>query len=151
MAGVPLAGAALMSAAALGWGVYSLIGRGAVAPLGETAGSFVCAAPLAIGIWMVSGEGLAGVAPAGWGLAVISGVATSGLGYALWYAVLPRLDPSVAGIAQLTVPVIAILGGVVFLGETVTLRAVLASALVLGGVAFGILAASGRSVRGDRT
>ncbi len=146
---LPLGGTVLMAAAALGWGIYSLIGRGAVAPLGETAGSFLCAAPLALLVWAVSGE-TGAVTPAGWALAVTSGVVTSGLGYALWYAVLPRLDASVAGLSQLTVPVIAVAGGVFLLGESLTLQAILAGALVLGGVAFGIFATSGRSVLADR-
>ena len=146
---LPPVSTGLMVAAGVGWGIYSLIGRGAVAPLGETAGSFLCAAPLSLAIWAISGEGLA-VTPAGWALAVTSGVVTSGLGYALWYAVLPRLDASVAGLSQLTVPVIAVIGGILLLGESLTLRATLAAALVLGGVAFGIFAASGRSAPAGR-
>ncbi|MEM0948582.1 MAG: DMT family transporter [Pseudomonadota bacterium] len=146
---LPLAGTALMAAAAVGWGVYSLVGRGAVAPLGETAGSFLCAAPLALLLWIGSGE-TQGVTASGWALAITSGVVTSGMGYALWYAVLPKLDASVAGLSQLTVPVIAVAAGVLLLGETLTLQAVLAGALVLGGVAFGIFAANGRSVRAGR-
>ncbi len=73
-------------------------------------------------------------------LAVISGVLTSAMGYALWYRVLPQLAASVAAVAQLSVPVIALAGGVAFLGEAVTLKFVVASALVLGGVAISVLA-----------
>ena len=72
---------------------------------------------------------------AGLFLAVVSGALTSGLGYALWYAVLPDLGAARGGVAQLTVPVIALAGGMAFLGEALTLRFVIASALVLGGVA----------------
>lgn len=68
-------------------------------------------------------------------LAVLSGAVTSGAGYALWYGVLPRLAASVAAVAQLTVPVIAVAGGLVFLGEPVSWRFVVAAALVLAGVA----------------
>ena len=132
-----LAGAALMAAAALGWGVYSLIGRGATDPMAETAGNFLRAAPLGLLVWMFMGDALT---PAGFVLAMLSGAVTSGLGYALWYTVLPRIESSVAALAQLTVPVIAIAGGVIFLGEAATLRIVLASALVIGGVALGALA-----------
>lgn len=137
-AAVPHAGGAvLMAAAALGWGVYSLIGRGATDPLAETAANFVWAAPLGVLVWVAIGDGMA---PAGLMLAALSGVVTSGLGYALWYAVLPRLDASTAALSQLTVPVIALMGGVLLLGEAVTLRLVLASALVIGGVALGVAA-----------
>jgi len=131
------AGAVLMAAAALGWGVYSLIGRGATDPLAETAGNFLRAAPLGLLVWLFAGDGLT---PAGFVLAMLSGAVTSGLGYALWYTVLPRIESSAAALAQLTVPVIAIAGGVLFLDEVVTLRIVLASALVIGGVALGALA-----------
>jgi drug/metabolite transporter (DMT)-like permease len=132
-----LAGAALMAAAALGWGLYSLIGRGARDPLAETAANFVWAAPLGLLVWIFWADA---ISPAGLALAAVSGVVTSGLGYALWYAVLPRLDASVAALAQLTVPVIAAVGGLLLLGEAVTPRLVLASALVLGGVALGVAA-----------
>ncbi|MDU8944738.1 DMT family transporter [Ovoidimarina sediminis] len=136
---VPLGGAVLMSFAALGWGIYSLLGSGVSEPLGETAGSFLVAAPVTVLVWMLSGEAT-GVTQLGWALAVVSGVVTSGLGYALWYSVLPKLDRSVAGLAQLSVPVIAVIGGALILGEDVTLRAVLAGTLVLAGVALGTLA-----------
>jgi drug/metabolite transporter (DMT)-like permease len=72
-------------------------------------------------------------------LAVLSGAVTSGLGYALWYSLLPRLAASVAAVAQLTVPVIAMAGGMLFLGEALSAEFVLASALVLGGVAVSVI------------
>ena len=136
------AGAALMAAAALGWGLYSLIGRGARDPLAETAANFVWAAPLGLLVWLLWADA---ISPSGLLLAALSGVVTSGLGYALWYAVLPRLDASVAALAQLTVPVIAALGGLLLLGEVVTPRLLLASALVLGGVALGVAAGRRRN------
>lgn len=132
-----LAGAALMAAAAFGWGVYSLIGRGARDALAETAGNFAVAAPLGLAVWLAVGDTLT---PPGLVLATLSGVVTSGLGYALWDHVLPRLDTSMAALSQLTVPVIAVIGGATLLGEDITLRLVLASALVIGGVALGVVA-----------
>lgn len=126
----------LMSAAALGWGIYSLIGRGATDPLGQTAANFVGAVPVGLAGWLVGpGPGLAG---SGIVLAVLSGALTSGLGYALWYAVLPRLGATRGALAQLTVPVIALAGGALFLGEAVTPRLLIAAALVVGGVALGM-------------
>ena len=128
-------GAVMMGAAAIGWGVYSLLGRGVKDPLGETAANFICAAPIGVLVWGLVGDqiGLAGAM-----LAVISGVVTSGLGYALWYSVLPKLEASIAALAQLTVPIIALAGGIVFLGEALTLRFAVASVLVLGGIALGV-------------
>lgn len=128
--------AALMSVAAAGWGVYSLAGRGVRDPLSETAANFLCAAPLAIAVWLLLPDG---IGPRGLALAVVSGAVTSGLGYALWYAVLPRIDASAAALAQLTVPVIAAFGGALFLTELPGARLVLAGALVLGGVAYGVI------------
>jgi drug/metabolite transporter (DMT)-like permease len=124
-------GAALMAAAALGWGIYSLLGRGATDPLRTTAGNFVFAAPLGLILLALLPD--TATLP-GAGLAVISGAVTSGCGYALWYAVLPRLGSARAAVAQLCVPVIAAAGGLILLGEGVSLRFALASLLVLGGV-----------------
>lgn len=132
--------AGLMALAGIAWGVYSLAGRGAGDALTATAANFVLAAPIGIvALALLPGAGIAGVTGAGWALAILSGAVTSGLGYALWYSVLPRLPASVAAVAQLTVPIIALLGGVLLLGEVVTLRIALASALVLGGVALSVL------------
>lgn len=130
-------GAGLMMVAALGWGVYSLGGRASAAPIGDTAISFTYAAPLVVAAWVISGETTIPT-QTGVALAVLSGVVTSALGYVLWYSVLPRLDASVAALAQLTVPIIAVMGGALFLGETVDARLALSTALVLGGVALGI-------------
>ncbi|RVT85112.1 DMT family transporter [Rhodobacteraceae bacterium CCMM004] len=133
-----------MTAAAVGWGAYSILGQGARDPLAATAANFALAAPAAVLLTLLLPAG-AGASAAGVGLAVLSGVATSGLAYALWYAVLPRLATSVAALAQLTVPVIAAAGGALLLAEAPTLRLILASAVVLGGVALGIAAPQRRS------
>ncbi|MHC0053751.1 DMT family transporter [Actibacterium sp. D379-3] len=132
----PLVACLLMGAAALGWGLYSLIGRGAADPLQSSAANFVLALPvglLVLALWPDA------VSVRGAVLAVLSGAVTSGLGYALWYAVLPRLGAARAAVAQLTVPVIALAGGMVFLDEALTLRFAVASALVLGGVALSLV------------
>ena len=75
-----------------------------------------------------------GMSPIGALLAVLSGAVTSGLGYALWYRVLPELPASVAAVTQLTVPIIALAGGIVFIGEEMTWRFLVAALMVLGGV-----------------
>lgn len=131
----PLGPAALMAAAAIGWGIYSLIGRGVRAATAETAANFLLAAPLALlptllVPWEATARGIA--------LALTSGIVTSAGGYALWYALVPQLGAGRAALAQLTVPVIAVLGGALLLGESVTLRMVLAGMLVLVGVATGL-------------
>ena len=132
----------LMIFAALGWGIYSLVGRKSDDPLGATAANFVLAVPVCGALWWMMPVAAEAVSPTARGvlLAVVSGVVTSALGYALWYSVLPKLQASVAAVAQLTVPVIALAGGMVFLGETLSLRFAVASALVLGGVAISVLA-----------
>ena len=123
-----------MVAAGAGWGAYSLAGRKAADALTATAGNFVFALPVgAVVAWLI-GADFGAARPAGFALAVLSGAVTSGLGYALWYQVLPQLDRARAAAAQLTVPVIAAAGGAMLLGEGVGLGFVLPAALVLGGV-----------------
>lgn len=140
-------GAVLMLGAGGAWGAYTLRGRGAVDPLGETAVNFAYAVPLVVLLEVgasrvpaahltVTGRGVA--------LAIVSGAITSALGYALWYATLPFLTRIQAGIAQLTPVPLAILGGQALLDEPVTMRIVLASLLVLAGVGLGLVA-SGRA------
>lgn len=132
----PLA-AGLMALAALGWGGYSLIGRGETAPLAATAASFVLACVPAVALALAQAQAmLSGRAAV---LALASGAVTSGLGYALWYRILPALGASRAAVAQLTVPVIALALGVALLGERPDLTALLATLLVLGGVALSLV------------
>lgn len=136
---VPDAGAAaLMALAAVGWGIYSLAGRGATRPVAATATNFALAVPMVAAL-ALPGLTVASLTPGGVALAIISGAVTSGLGYALWYAVLPSLGAVRAAVAQLSVPVIALLGGVMLLGETLTPAAAVASAVVLAGVALASL------------
>ncbi len=130
---------ALMAIAGFGWGLYSLAGRASKDALQATAANFILAAPLGaiLGVGLPASE--IAISLTGVWLAVLCGAITSGLGYAMWYQVLPQLQASVAAVAQLTVPVIAMVAGVVLLGEVLTLQALLASALVLGGVAVSVL------------
>jgi drug/metabolite transporter (DMT)-like permease len=137
-----------MVVAGMGWGIYSLAGRGATDPLAATAWNFLLALPLVLPLGLVTG--LAMPDKVGIALAVVSGAVTSGLGYALWYAVLPRLGAARAAVAQLTVPVIAALGGAVLLAEVPGLRFWLASVLVLGGVALASLPYRGLTNRSNQ-
>ena len=128
---------ALMSLAALGWGAYSLIGRGVSDPLQATAWNFAYSLPVMALAWLALGTSEP-VSQHGILLAIASGAIASGMGYALWYSVLPNLGTTVAGLAQLSVPAIALALGAVFLGEAITLHALLAAGMILGGIAFGI-------------
>lgn len=130
----PLASALLMAAAGVAWGVYSLRGRGAGDPLAVTAGNFMRAVPLGLALLLGSHDRLAWDGP-GIAYAVASGAVASGLGYALWYQVLPSLKATQAATVQLSVPVLAAIGGVLLLGEPLSFRLALASAAILGGIA----------------
>jgi drug/metabolite transporter (DMT)-like permease len=132
-----LKGAVLMAGAGIGWGYYSLYGRGVARPLQATAGNFLLSLPPILVAWVLILDQVA-ASGAGVALAIISGAVTSGLGYALWYSVLPKLETAQAAIAQLTVPLIALAGGIVFLGEALSAEFAIASVLILGGVGISI-------------
>jgi drug/metabolite transporter (DMT)-like permease len=130
----PLGGSVLMLSAGVAWGIYSLRGKNAGDPASATAGNFLRAVPMAAvlsaTLWPWARLDRTGI-----GYAIISGAIASGVGYAIWYAVLPTLRAAGAATIQLSVPVLAAAGGILLLGEPITLRAVLASVAVLGGIA----------------
>lgn len=128
-----LTGAAFMIAAGIGWGIYTLAGRGEPDALAATAANFCLALPLTLAAPLLAGAAVQ-ITWTGAALAVVSGALTSGLGYALWYALLPGLAAPVAAILQLSVPVIAVIGGVLLLGETAGFRLLAGAVLVLGGI-----------------
>ena len=128
-----ISGVVLMSIAGIAWGVYTLRGRTSQAPLADTAYNFTRTLPFllllglfSIGQFELSTQGIV--------LAVLSGAIASGLGYTLWYSVLTHLSATQAGVLQLLVPVIAALGGILFVSEPLTLRFIVASLLILGGI-----------------
>ncbi|MFZ1547201.1 MAG: DMT family transporter [Candidatus Nitrotoga sp.] len=134
----PLYSSVLMLVAGVAWGIYSLRGKGAADPTRVTAGNFLRAAPIAavLSVLMLSSTSLD---TTGILYAASSGALTSGIGYAIWYAALPALKATSAATVQLSVPVIAALGGIVFLGEPITLRLALASVAIIGGIALVLL------------
>jgi drug/metabolite transporter (DMT)-like permease len=134
----PLAAAAQMLGAGIAWGIYSLRGKGAGDPLRTTVGNFLRAVPMAVLLSAMMFRSV-NINGAGIGYAIVSGALASGVGYAIWYSALPSLKASAAATVQLSVPVLAAMGGIVFLSETITLRFVLASAAVLGGIALVIV------------
>ena len=134
LAAPPPLPAGLMLLAGVAWGLYSWRGRGVVDPLRTTAGNFYRAAPLAVVPCVLLVPSLHSDA-IGAACALLSGAIASGLGYAVWYAALPGLGAKTAANAQLSVPVIAALAGVVVLGEPIGWRWGVAALAVLGGVA----------------
>ena len=131
-------GCALMVIAGVAWGVYSILGRGGADPVGQTAGNFIRIVPMALPLIVVSLIA-GGMTAYGVILALGAGVLASALGYILWYRALPGLAMTQAAIVQLSVPVIAALGAVIFLSETLTARLLIAGAVMLGGIALAIL------------
>ncbi|WP_028627976.1 DMT family transporter [Metapseudomonas resinovorans] len=130
----PLVGGLLMLLAGLAWGVYTLLGRQAGLPLAATAGNFIRALPFAALLLLPFIDQLTLDLP-GLIYALLSGALTSGIGYAIWYSALPGLGALQAASVQLSVPVLAALGGALLLGETISLRLALVSLAVLGGIA----------------
>lgn len=133
----PLVAAALMAAAGIAWGFYTLRGKGSKDPIADTAGNFVRSVPMIaivavpfISQLHLSGRGLL--------LAVLSGAIASGIGYSFWYAALKYHTAFRAAVLQLPVPLLTAVGGIVFLSEVATLRLVVASVLILGGIALTI-------------
>ncbi len=138
LASPPLAGSLFMVGAGAAWGGYSLSGRGVLDPAAATAGNFLRAVPFALALSLLM-IGQTSIDPPGALYATLSGGIASGLGYVLWYAVLPSLRPVSAAIIQLSVPALAAAGGVVLLSEPVTLRLLFASVAILGGIALVVL------------
>lgn len=132
------AGSLLMGTAGVAWGVYSLLGRGVTNPVHATAKNFLRTVPMALVVsifWLpyiaITAEGFL------W--AALSGSITSAIGYVIWYAALRGLTATLAATVQLSVPALAALGGVVLLSEPMTLRLIVAGALILAGVSLAIL------------
>lgn len=124
-------GAMLM--AGFAWGIYTLRGAHVEDSVAATASNFLAAAHMTVALafivsdgWHITSEGIV--------LAAVSGAVTSGLGYVLWYHVVKRIPAFTAATVQLGVPIFAALGGVVILGEPLTMRLAFASITVIGGI-----------------
>lgn len=133
-----LYGSMLMLAAGIAWGIYSLSGEVARDPVNTTAANFLRAIPFAVALSVFAFQTMS-LDNAGVWYAIASGAIASGVGYAIWYKALPVLKATNAASVQLSVPVLAAFGGTVFLGEPVTLRFVLASVAILGGIGLVVL------------
>ena len=141
-------GAALMALAGFSWGVYSLRGRGAANPILQTTSNFVRSVPLVLAVSLIALPQFH-AEPRGVLLAAASGALASGLGYVVWYTALRGLTATRAAVVQLSVPILAAAGGVLLLAETVSLRLVFSTAVVLGGVALALVGRERRSRRAD--
>ncbi len=131
-----LTGAILMCISGIAWSIYTLQGRGASNPSAATAGNFIKAAPMVITLWLLvslnSSDSL-NLASSGVLYALLSGIVTSGMGYIIWYSVLPQLKATQAAIVQLSVPLLVTFAGVLLLNETINLRIFIASLAILLG------------------
>lgn len=127
-------GAALMAMAGIAWGIYSLLGQANDRPLAVSAISFAACVPLAL-ILLVAQWNALHFTPQGFWLAVASGAFASGLGYVAWYAALPLLASGVAATVQLSVPLLAAIGGIWILDEPIDGRLVVSALLTLSGIA----------------
>jgi drug/metabolite transporter (DMT)-like permease len=145
-----LDGAALMLASGVAWGIYSLRGRGAARPLVTTAGNFVRSVPIAALLAAIAIATSAHLTVQGVVLALASGGVASGLGYCLWYAVLPSLGAARAAFVQLSVPAIAAGGAVALLDEPLRRHVALGGAIILGGLALALWRPPARPAR-DRS
>jgi drug/metabolite transporter (DMT)-like permease len=130
-------GSFLMASAGVAWGYYSVAGRGNIDPVGATAHNFLRAAPLSLIaglIWLPS----LSISSIGVFWAILSGSLSSGVGYVIWYGALRGLGMTQAATVQLSVPVIAALGGVVFLSEALGMRLIVSTVVILGGVGMAV-------------
>ncbi|MEO7547316.1 MAG: DMT family transporter, partial [Ramlibacter sp.] len=138
LAAPSLSGAALMMAAGIAWGIYSLRGKSAGDPARATAGNFMRAVPFAIVLAVLMFPHLV-ADTAGLGYALASGALTSAVGYVIWYAAVKHLKSTTASSVQLSVPALTALGGIAFLGEAMSWKLALICAAILGGVALAAL------------
>lgn len=134
----PIFSSLLMISAGISWGFYTLRGKGSENPLADTNGNFLRAVPM---IFLLAIPFLSAIQLSNKGiiLAILSGAIASGIGYSVWYSVLKHHTATRAAILQLSVPAIASIGGVIFLAENLSLRIVLASSLILGGIGLAIV------------
>lgn len=134
----PILGSTLMLSAGVAWGIYSLRGKGESNPVNATAGNFLRAVPFAAAVSLAFFP-WARLDSLGIFYALVSGAITSGLGYVIWYSALPALKAASAATVQLSVPVLTATGGILLLGEPITLRYVFASIAVLNGIALVVI------------
>ncbi len=134
-------GSVLMGIAGIGWGIYSLRGRKEPYALSATTYNFVRSVPLVLVVSALSLKEMH-LSTNGIVLAILSGAITSGIGYAIWYTALRSISTMQAAMVQLSVPVLAAAGGVIFLAESVSVRLIFSGLLILGGIFLAIFSKS---------
>ena len=136
---INLTSSVLMAIAGMAWGIYSVLGKKAASAIAATTASFLISTPIClIFVLLLPYNPDFSWSNTGALLAIASGSVTSGIGYALWYYVLPKIPSTNAAVSQLSVPLIAAAGGMIFMQELITLKFVLSCVLVLGGIALTI-------------
>ena len=134
-----LTSSVLMAIAGMAWGIYSILGKNAESAISSTTASFLISTPICLlFVLLLPNDSDFSWSSTGALLAISSGSITSGIGYALWYYVLPKIPSTNAAVSQLSVPLIAAAGGMIFMQELITLKFVLSCILVLGGIAITI-------------
>ncbi len=133
-----VSGFLLMTIAGIAWGIYTLKGRGSKSPLMDTAYNFLRTLPFVIVLLIVTIKN-ANYSSEGILLAILSGGIASGIGYTIWYSALGGLSVTQAAVLQLSVPVIAALGGIIFVSEAITLRLTVSASMILGGILLVVL------------
>jgi drug/metabolite transporter (DMT)-like permease len=128
----------LMMSAGVAWGFYTIRGKGSENPLGDTTGNFIRTVPMIL-LLAIPFLSQINLSPKGIILAILSGSIASGIGYSVWYAVLKHHTAMRAAIFQLSVPLLAAIGGIIFLSETISFRMILASGLILGGIGLAVV------------
>ncbi len=129
-----ISGFILMTLAGLAWGLYTYKGLGVSNPLAETSFNFFRTLPFVAVLTALTWTHLS-ASTQGILLAVASGAITSAVGYTIWYMALRQLHPTIAAVSQLSVPVIAAIGGLIFVNEPMTSRLMISTAMILGGIA----------------
>lgn len=135
-----LKGSMIMAIAGLGWALYTVKGTGSKHPMADTYSNFLRALGFSV-VLIIPLIGSAHITLEGAIYGALSGVFASGLGYAIWYKVLPKLAPSIAAVSQLSVPIIAAIGGIVIMGETISQRLTISSLVILVGISLVIFSA----------
>jgi drug/metabolite transporter (DMT)-like permease len=126
-----LIGCLLMVLAGIAWGIY---------PLYDTASNFIRLAPVAILSLIIMYFSLGiDISLKGLLYTLGSGALASGVGYTIWYQVLPKLKPSIAAVCQLSVPIWAALGGILLVNEPIDSHLLISSLVILGGILLVIL------------
>ena len=128
-----LAGFLAMTASGIAWGFYTLEGKKSQNSLSDTVYNFSRTIPF-ISLFALLSLPKIQANSYGIALAIASGAITSGLGYSIWFSALKGLSTIQAAVVQLLVPVLATIGGIIFINEKLTIELISSTLLILGGI-----------------